>query len=129
MTAVAIQLPWPDKRLSPNARLHWGEVAAAKRRARADAGVLALAAGAKSLKGSAGLSVAYVFHPPANWHFDDDNLEARMKAARDGIADVCGVPDSLWTVTSKVIAEPLPPHGKVIITLTPTDPEPMARAA
>lgn len=93
-----IVLPWPDKRLSPNARQHWAVLAKVKKQARADAHILATVA--LSLKdkraiaaGSGKIPIEVRFYPPDNRHRDDDNAIASFKAARDGIADSIGVDD------------------------------------
>ncbi len=93
-----IVLPWPDKRLSPNARQHWAVLAKVKKQARADAHILATVA--LSLKdkraiaaGDGKIPIEVRFYPPDNRHRDDDNAIASFKAARDGIADSIGVDD------------------------------------
>lgn len=93
-----IVLPWPDKRLSPNARQHWAVLAKVKKQARADAHILATVA--LSLKdkraiaaGNGKIPIEVRFYPPDNRHRDDDNAIASFKAARDGIADSIGVDD------------------------------------
>ena len=95
---MIITLPWPDRRLSPNARLHFRVVAAVKKQARADAHILATVA--LSLKdkraisaGDGKIPIEVRFYPPDNRHRDDDNAIASFKAARDGIADSIGVDD------------------------------------
>ena len=40
-----IELPYPDKALSPNSRCHWSQKAKAAKKARSDAFVIARAAG------------------------------------------------------------------------------------
>lgn len=85
---IRLTLAWPSHKLSPNARSHWGRIAAVKQ-ARMDAGweTLAQARDAK-LPPDAPLSVALIFCPPTARKYDLDNLEARMKALIDGVADV-----------------------------------------
>jgi len=95
---VIITLPYPDKRLNPNKRLHFRVVAPVKKQARTDANILATVA--LSLKdkraiaaGSGKIPIEVRFYPPDNRHRDDDNAIASFKAARDGIADSIGVDD------------------------------------
>ena len=93
-----IILPWPDKRLNPNARMHFRALAAVKKQARADANILATIAIPLSAKraiaeGEGRIPIEIRFYPPDNRHRDDDNMIASFKAARDGIADSIGVDD------------------------------------
>ena len=95
---MIITLPYPDKRLNPNKRLHFRIVAPVKKQARADAHILATVA--LSLKdkraiaaGGGKIPIEVRFYPPDNRHRDDDNAIASFKAARDGIADSIGVDD------------------------------------
>lgn len=96
-TAV-IELPWPDKRLSPNARVHWAELAKVKKKARIDGAKAALAGGARKLRGD-GVSVRLRFHPPDNRRRDTDNMLASCKAALDGVADAMLTDDSKWNLS------------------------------
>lgn len=98
---LTVNLPWPPSALSPNARHgHWGQLARAKAQYRRACAFVALAQGARSLKGSCErLSVHLTFVPPNRHHRDDDNLIAAMKSGLDGLADVLGVDDSKWHVT------------------------------
>lgn len=108
-------LPWPDKALSPNARVHWRKLAKAKKSAKdiayyavVDAGIHGLVTGP--------VRVHYTFEPPARYRYDDDGLEARMKAARDGIALALGIDDHEFRATRE-IGEPYPPHGRVKVEI------------
>lgn len=115
MTDVSLFLPWPDKKLSPNARVHWAALAKAKKRARTDAYYLALEAGyleqdAESVK------VKYTFFPPDRRERDLDNLVASIKAAQDGIADAIGIDDGKW-ITTYEIAGPVEKHGMIKVEI------------
>lgn len=95
-----ISLPWPDKRLSPNARSHWSRTSRVKRNARQEAALLARAAlgpGVKAigveLAEGGSIPVKITFYPPDRRFRDDDNMIASFKAARDGIADALGIDD------------------------------------
>lgn len=97
---MIVTLPWPDRRLSPNARLHWRPKAAITAKARADAHFLALEAAGYSLGtiradlgGEGRIPLTVTFYPPDKRHRDDDGMIASFKAARDGIADALGVND------------------------------------
>lgn len=92
---AVIYLPWPDRKLSPNSRLHWAAVAKAKKKARQDAYYLALEAGLHSI-GADSVNARYSFYPPSRRTYDKDNLIASMKAAQDGIAQAIGIDDGKW---------------------------------
>lgn len=113
---VAITLPWPDKALSPNARVHHMALHRAKKAAKHGAMGECLAQRVPRLSGPQ--MVSLVFYPPTRRRHDADNLVARMKAALDGIALHIGVDDSLFRLLAPVIAEPEPPRGKVVVLLT-----------
>ena len=92
---MKIQIPWPDRRLSPNARLSWHAKLAAKAEARL-AGFCAarevFTPGEDSpLTGA--LRVTYRIHPPSHRRYDQDNLLASMKAEIDGVCDGLGIDD------------------------------------
>ncbi|MHC2481579.1 endonuclease [Rhizobium leguminosarum] len=97
MTTAEIFLPWPDRRLSPNARVHWSSLARAKKAAKNAAYYTVLEAGVGKIPADS-LSVRYSFFPPSRRAYDLDNLVASMKAAADGIALAVGVDDSKWNI-------------------------------
>lgn len=99
---AVVTLPWPAPGLSPNARLHHMALARLKAAARYEAKMECLAEGMGRLGPRLGverINVRITFCPPDRRSFDDDNLVARFKAARDGIADAIGVDDRNWTTT------------------------------
>lgn len=91
-TKVTVNLPWPHKDLSPNARGHWAKKAGATKKARMDAFIAGLDAGLRGLTGSR-IAVATTFYPPTRARYDDDNLQARCKAYFDGISDALRIDD------------------------------------
>lgn len=93
-----ITLPWPPAGLSPNARLHWAELARLKSQYRHACAWQAKAQGARKIDADA-LHLSLTFYPPSRRAFDLDNALARMKSGLDGLADVLGVDDSRWTLT------------------------------
>ena len=113
---MIVTLPWPNRILSPNARAHWSGIARAKRKARVDAYYLAKAE--RPAIASTAPLVSIDFLPPDNRRRDLDNLIASMKAALDGIAEAMGVDDHTFRLAAKMGA-PKPPHGAVIVTVTP----------
>lgn len=100
MTAEII-LPWPDKRLSPNARVHWAVLARAKKKAKEEAYYLALGAGLRKINTSE-IHAKYTFFPPDRRTHDRDNLIGRCKAPQDGIAKAIGVDDGKWITTYEI---------------------------
>lgn len=97
---IAIDLPWPSRKLSANSRLHWADKARAVKRAREDATFAAISAGARNLPATK-LHVTAIFYPPSARRFDLDGLITRMKAAFDGIADATGVDDHHWSIAAR----------------------------
>jgi crossover junction endodeoxyribonuclease RusA len=90
-----IDLPWPDRRLSPNARVHWSAKASATKKARVDAAWLAREAGLQAMTADA-IKATIIFSPKTARAYDLDNALASLKPAIDGIAAVVGVDDSRW---------------------------------
>lgn len=118
---IRIELPWPSADLSPNARIHYMRHARAKKAAKNHAwgwtkaamGPLGIATG--SFVGP--VDVRIVFHPESNRGRDLDNMQARMKAALDGIALALGVNDTHFRPVSEIGEKRKP--GCVVVTLTP----------
>lgn len=91
---LRVELPWPDKRLSPNSRTHWRPKAEAVAAARHAAKYLCFnAMGRQGYVPVARPRVSYTFCPPNRQRRDLDNLIAAHKAANDGIADALNVND------------------------------------
>lgn len=97
---MKIVLPWPDRRLSPNARCHWAVKANVKAKARRDAAYAtyeAMPHGAREMRsayaGAHEIPVKITFYPPDNRRRDDDNMVGLFKSLRDGIADALAVDD------------------------------------
>lgn len=119
---MLIVLPWPDRRLSPNARVHWRAKAPVTAKARADgadATYEALNGGLRearaALRGDGPIALTITFYPPDRRHRDDDGMIGAFKAARDGIADALSVNDRRFRPTY-VFAEPCKP-GRVEVQL------------
>lgn len=108
-----VELPWPEKVLSPNARVHWSRKARAVKSARSAAYFLTRQVTRPLSCSSAKLT--FVFCPPDNRRRDRDNLIASMKAATDGISDAIGIDDSKFD-TSYSISSPIK-GGLVRVTL------------
>lgn len=115
---MKIILPWPDRRLSPNARVNWRAKVSPKQRARITAGWATVSAkrGWQAPDGPIPVSVA--FYPPDARRRDDDNAIGAFKHARDGIADALGVDDSRFVMSYHFLPPEKP--GKVIVTIGET---------
>lgn len=109
---MIVQLPWPHKDLSPNARIHWRKRSAVVKSSRWVACILAKEAGAAQMEADT-LSAIITFHPPDKRRRDRDNMIASLKSACDGIADALGVDDSKWIPTYHV-GEPVK-GGRVVV--------------
>ena len=115
-----IVLPWPDKRLSPNARTFWAVLAKVKKQAREEACTLTTVAlplkDKHAIAAQDGrIEIDVRFYPPDARHRDDDNAIASFKAARDGIADALGVDDRRFRPTYYFM-EPAKP-GKIEVVI------------
>ena len=113
----AVTLPWPDKRLHPNARVHWTRKATATSIAREQGFLTGIVAGLKRAKlpEDTRLDVTAIFSPPDNRRRDSDGMLSACKAYFDGLSDAAGVDDSLWTLHIRR-EEPVK-HGQVRIEL------------
>lgn len=104
IAVLVVELPWPDKDLSPNARVHWARKAKKVRLARWTAfGRVAFGSdGALKVPAPNGLSVAYTFHPATKRRRDLDNLIASTKAYTDGLAQALAVDDSTFRLSYRM---------------------------
>jgi crossover junction endodeoxyribonuclease RusA len=94
---LKLTLPWPLKELSPNARTHWRTLAKAKKAYRQACAWTATEQGVRRIDPGP-LVVSLLFVPPDRRPRDTDNMLASLKAGLDGLADVLGVDDRLWTL-------------------------------
>ena len=93
---IEITLFWPDKRLSPNSRVHWGEMADARRNAKENAWweTYDAVVGEIHPKRFDEYVVQYKFYPPDRRKRDIDNCLAMMKSAQDGVCSYLDIDDS-----------------------------------
>lgn len=93
---ITIELPWPDKRLSPNARVHWREKAEAQQAYKNSAWWTTYDAvvGERHPKRFDKYIALYEFCPPDRRKRDIDNCLAMMKAAQDGVCEYLEIDDS-----------------------------------
>jgi len=115
---IAVQLPWPARKLSPNARSkHWGGRARATKAARSAAAWAIRAALGPAKPDWPGARVSLTFRPPDRRRRDLQNCIASAKALMDGIADAIGVDDSKLE-TSYRMADPVE-GGSVTVEIQP----------
>lgn len=119
---MKIVLPWPDKRLTPNAkrRKHWRTYQPAANNDRHTGFVLTIAAlNARARQvvsqGAERIPVTVTFYPPDLRRRDDDSMIGAFKHQRDGIADALGIDDARFR-PNYVIAESEKP-GRVEVEL------------
>jgi crossover junction endodeoxyribonuclease RusA len=95
---IRIELPWPPRELSPNARPHFMAKSRVTRKARQWAQQAAWAAGVREGDWDIPqrLKVTTVFCPPDKRPRDSDNMFASCKAYRDGVADALGINDKFF---------------------------------
>ena len=118
---LTIELPWPSADLSPNGRIHHMALARAKKSAKNHAwgwtkaamGPLGIAHG--SFVGP--VAVQITFHPEMDRNRDLDNMQARMKAALDGISLALGIDDTHFRPVSSIGEKRKP--ACVVVTLEP----------
>ena len=119
MNALTIELSWPVPELSPNKRLHHMALHRFKKAAREE-GFWATRQAIGNAKfhhdGTSDVLLRQVAHPPANYRYDRDGIDARLKAHRDGIADALGVNDRFFRPTGIEWGEPIS-GGRVVITI------------
>lgn len=113
--AVRIELPWPPKDVSPNARGHWSKKARAVKAYRDACGWEMCARGVKPIEADAILA-RITFHAPDRRPRDIDNMLASIKPAIDAVAGVIGVNDSKWKITM-ARGEPALKRGVVAMEL------------
>lgn len=110
-----VELPWPPKELSPNARQHWSAAARARKAYRSRCRGVGEGAGLSALKNaSERVLVALTFFPPDRRARDWDNMLASMKSGLDGLADAMGVDDSRWRLSFDV-SDVVVPGGSVLV--------------
>ena len=124
---VVLTLPHPPASLSPNGRAHWRTQAVDKTRTRT--GALLMTRNVIWQEGitshpwpAARMDICWMF---AGRQPDDDNVVARCKSIRDGIADGCLVSDDKHITIGTVTMERVPKAQQgVVLTLTRLDAQP-----
>ena len=107
---IKIVLGWPPSDLSPNKRLHWTKLAAAKKQYRKDCETVSREQ-LKKFKLTnlpEKLVLEMTFIPPDRRNYDRDNLVARMKSGIDGVSDALRINDKRFnTVISTMDTDSL----------------------
>ena len=111
---ITINLPWPAKELSPNARPHYF-AKARKVKEYKEAGYYLTKAKTKPI-GDGPVCVHVTFHPKVKRRRDIDNLIASIKSGFDGIAAALECDDSNFAITAGIgdVGE----GGRVAVRLT-----------
>jgi len=115
-----IVLPWPDKALSPNSRVHWAQKAKAVKNARGFGRLAAMGAkyNAQTFAGYEGKLHLWIdYYAKTRNYPDADNCLSASKAYLDGIADALGINDRRFVHHPFVKDETLK-GGKVVIRIT-----------
>ena len=119
-----IELPYPDKALSPNSRIHWSIKAKAAKKARSDAFYIAIMAGFNKST-FAGydnrLHIWIDIYAKTKNYPDADNMLSSLKSAIDGIADALELNDRRF-VPHPFVKNETVKGGKVVIRIS-TGPE------
>ncbi len=92
-----VNLPWPPKILSPNARAHWAVKNRAVKLYRDNCAWLTKAAGVR-VDWDGFVHVWITFCPPDRRHRDDDNCIGAFKHGRDGMAQALGIDDKRFRI-------------------------------
>lgn len=114
---ITLELPWPPKELTPNAkrRKHWTAYRGKSARYRETCFWLTKA----ELSGHGmpcGLKIRSItFYPPDRRRRDDDGMIGAFKSGRDGVADALGVDDHTFRPAYH-FAEPVK-EGRVVIVI------------
>ncbi len=112
---ITIALSWPDGALSPNGRPKLRDKIRAVRTARNAAWALTREAmGRDRIEAVTAMRVLWC--PPDRRSRDDDNLVARFKSQRDGIAQALGVDDATFRPVHD-FSGPIIRGGRVIVTI------------
>jgi len=106
-----VELPWPDRALSPNSRTHWRAKHAAFQDARNEAFSLVINGRIFAVNVQGDIAVTITWKPPSKRRHDADNVLASLKAALDGIALALGVDDQCFNPITIRRADPIPGGG------------------
>lgn len=114
---LTIELPWPPRGLSPNARLKVFPKAQLFRETKMSTlAVAKKALGRRTVKLAKDdrMNLTLICTPPVMRYRDEDNLIANCKATFDGLALALGIDDHLFHFREQVWHEPKKPGSLVI---------------
>lgn len=115
MGGLSIELPWPPKELSPNARIHYLAKSRVTKAYREQAFWLTNSAMKCDYDADGPIHLAFTFHPPDKRRRDLDTMLSSVKAGIDGIADALSVNDVRFEYALRR-AEPVK-GGRVVIVI------------
>lgn len=117
MENLVIELSWPAKELSPNARVHHMVKHRYAKAAKTEAGWATKIVRPIGWAHDGPISVHVTAYPPKHWNTgDNDNLIARLKSHFDGIAEVLGVNDRQFQAPTVKWADKTE-LGKVVVVI------------
>lgn len=113
MAGGIIELPWPPKELTPNAkrRKHWRTYQPIAKQYRLQCMLLTIS----QLRNGGRTITAITFFPPDRRRRDDDGMIGAFKAGRDGVADALGCDDHKFRPAYH-FAEPVE-GGRVVVVI------------
>lgn len=111
---VRISLPWPDKSLASNARVHWRAKANSARKARLDAFWLSKE---EKVERDPMAILRITCHPPDKRRRDVQNMPSMLKNYIDGIADAMGCDDHKFRVRFPDVFAEVRPGGMVTVEI------------
>ena len=111
-----IRLPWPDRRLNENVKVHWAPLARIKKDARSIAKILTKAQGVPKMEEAI---LAFSYYPPDRRRRDCQNVAGMLKSTIDGIADGMGVDDHKFRCRYPDKFEEPVKGGCILVTVKP----------
>ena len=116
---MELTLPWPDRRLQGNARVHWRVRHRAAKLAKRLAWTTAYQAGWGKLSLPDGrITLHLTFYPPDKRRRDDDNVIFGAKSYRDGLAMALGIDDNRFSTAARMSDE-VRKGGQMVVRLEP----------
>ena len=122
---ITVELPWPNRILSPNTRGCWQTKLRAKSGAK-EAGYWLGLQHHGQLQG-VDVHAWLTFYPPDRRKRDLDNLLASLKPDIDGLCEGIGIDDSQIKRVTVEWGDLLPKEGKVILHIAELPPDDVAR--
>ena len=118
MRYYTVELPWPDGRLSRNARGHWRKGDKPRREARYGAATLTRKVIGRETGFSPIQRLVFEYHPPDRRRRDIQNIPHMLKSAIDGIADALKVDDNGFQPIFPATFGEVVKGGKIIVHIS-----------